>query len=693
MNRPARLHALLSGLLLASPLSAQQVVPLDTSRWACSFCVWPLGWRGNFDIGPGWVSDEALKFADNRGLDEAGAWLSMHGQARYLDEAGRFLDLWWTEPALDARRIALRGGQQGAHTVQLGWTEIPHYTGQGARSPFLGVGSGELSLPAGWQSADTTAGLGSLDSALRPVALGLQRRNLDLGVRGRTASPWRWRVDAQRSEREGTRAFGAGQFTFNTSHLPAPVDHRTDRVELGVDYLGERGHFNAGLGGSWFDNGQQSLGWDNPFTPIAGAEHLRAALEPANRAWTLRMAGAWRARPELRLSGQAGIGEARQDETFLPYSSNPEFEEQPLPRPSLAGKVEALSLNAAGQVDWRLARGIDLTARWRFEDRDNRTPVTEWFPVITDVYQRDATLNRPYSFQREQLGLQGRYRAGTGWRLGVGLDRKSIERSLQSVHRSSEDTAWVEAALGRWAALDLRLRLEAADRDTSPYQPFVDPGLPGNPLMRKFNLAERERKQAVLDADWSLAQGWSLNASARWSDEDYRRSPLGLQSSSTRGLNFGINQARHQGLAWLAWVGFEQIEALIAGQENFMLDWRALSEDEFITWGLGATLPLGRHWQARLDGFEARSQGEIDTAGDPFPALDTRLRNLALRLHYDNGRPWAWQLVLEHERYDSEDWQQDGLAPDSIAAVLTMGVDSPDYSVSVVRVMGSYRFQ
>jgi hypothetical protein len=202
----------------------------------------------------------------------------------------------------------------------------------------------------------------------------------------------------------------------------------------------------------------------------------------------------------------------------------------------------------------------------------------------------------------------------------------------------------------------------------------------------------QQRQQLVLDVDWSLARAWSLNASARWSDDDYRRSPLGLQSSSTSAFNIGVIRAEEQGLSWQAWVGLEQIEALIAGQQNFMLDWSSYSEDEFITWGLDASLPLGNHWQVRLDGFEARSKGLIDTAGDPFPPLDTQLRNLSAGLEYDDGRPWAWKLLLQHERYDSEDWQQDGLAPDSIAAVLTLGLDSPDYAVTVVRVMGSYRF-
>ena len=51
-----------------------------------------------------------------------------------------------------------------------------------------------------------------------------------------------------------------------------------------------------------------------------------------------------------------------------------------------------------------------------------------------------------------------------------------------------------------------------------------------------------------------------------------------------------------------------------------------------------------------------------------------------------------WKLLAEHERYTSQDWQLDGIGVAGIEAVLGMGLVSPDYDVTVVRILASYRF-
>ena len=48
--------------------------------------------------------------------------------------------------------------------------------------------------------------------------------------------------------------------------------------------------------------------------------------------------------------------------------------------------------------------------------------------------------------------------------------------------------------------------------------------------------------------------------------------------------------------------------------------------------------------------------------------------------------------LVEREEYDSRDWALDGIDPDGIAAILSFGALSPDYSVTVVRAQASYRF-
>ena len=77
---------------------------------------------------------------------------------------------------------------------------------------------------------------------------------------------------------------------------------------------------------------------------------------------------------------------------------------------------------------------------------------------------------------------------------------------------------------------------------------------------------------------------------------------------------------------------------------------------------------------------------------DPFPALKSDLQNARFSGSYAVNVQWAMKFYVEHEKYDSEDWYVDGLGPDGLLPVLTLGAVSPNYSVTVLRVLASYKF-
>ena len=94
--------------------------------------------------------------------------------------------------------------------------------------------------------------------------------------------------------------------------------------------------------------------------------------------------------------------------------------------------------------------------------------------------------------------------------------------------------------------------------------------------------------------------------------------------------------------------------------------------------------------------LSANSKGVVSTDSGlgegPFPTLETDLRNARFHISYLAGDHWGWKLFAEHETYESEDWYVDDLGPDGISNILTMGPISPDYDVTVVRLMATYRF-
>lgn len=706
MISPDTMKAFMALLFLVAPghdvRADEPVTAVDTSRWNCNFCLYPWGWHGSLDVGPGNVSDSSPKFGDYRGLEEEGGFGSIDGDLHYLNGDGVYFDLYARNLGLDSRQLEMRGGRQGRYEIHLSLNEIPRFLGNGTATPYTGAGTETLALPANWQAATTTGGMTALASALSPVPLSTSRKTLDTGVTVRLASNWSYEVDIERSSKEGTRPFGSGVFTIHSSHLPAPVDYTTDRISMSLAYTGKSGQLRAGIEGSWFENGASSLTWENPFTPIPGTETLRAALEPDNDFYQFSLNGAWAPSPRIRLSGRAAVGRMKQDDLFQPYSSNPEFSELPLPRRSLGGKIDTATLNLAGKLNARLARKLDLVARVKLNERDNRTAVDLFTPVITDLVTRPETPNRPYSFDRLEYSLEMRYRVSSAVRLRAGASQREIDRTLQSVEETDETTLWGEASFSPWSSAQFRVRLEKADRDISPYETIIDPGLVEQALMRKFNLADRDRDRVLVELELAPTDRLSISLSYYRANDDYDKSILGLHSSVDRNYSIDAAYAVSRKMSLYAFFSRDEIDADLSGAKSpVALPWNSITRDRFNTLGAGLTSRINDKLDLSLDYVLSESDGDIttrsggtdsDSGEAPFPTLTTDLRNLRLLLDYRVSDHWNWKLLAEHEKYDSADWSIDGLGVDGISKILTMGGTSPDYNVTVLRLLASYRF-
>ena len=680
-----------------APADETPVGEIDTSRWLCSLCIYPLGWFGTLDFGPGYVGDSSLKFGDYRGLEEKGLFLSLDGNTHYRDNDGRYFDLYARNLAIDSRQLELRGGRQGRLELRLGYREIPKYRGFGTQTPFLGVGSGELTLPADWVRAPMTAGMSSLDQSLHDTPLKTSRKTLDAGLTLKFAVKWSYRLDFEHQKKEGTRPFGAGLFTINTTQFPAPVDFTTNQFDMALEYAGERSKLSLGFTGSAFDNGTSAVTWSNPFLSGPGTESFRADLAPDNEYYQFNLTGAFAPTPRLRVSGRAAIGRMKQDDPLLPYSINPLYSDWPLPRASLDGKIDTSTLNLAGKLTARLARRLNLVARIKRDERDNKTAVDLWTPVITDLVPKPERPNRPFSFKHDKYELELRWRARNRIRLTGGIRQNNIERSLQSVEETRERTYWGELKLNPWAVAQLRVKLETSDRDASPYTLLDDGGPIENPLMRKFHLAERDRNGAIIELDLSPLERLGISLSYFSAEDEYSTSVVGLQESEEQTLSLDLNYAINSKMSIYAFYNQQDIDSELSSVEgNTGLPWNSTTDDSITTLGVGFNGKISEKVSFGFDWVSSDATGRVLTetgrGEDPFPVLRSDLRNARVHLSYVLSDQWGMKIYAEHEKYDSKDWYIDELGPDGLMAVLTLGGVSPDYSVTVLRVLASYKF-
>jgi len=692
------LPAFLPVLLLSIQSPSLEAAETESSpAHPCKQCIKYTGWRGELDFGLGYVSDDSLRFGDYRGLEEEGFYAAVDGDVHFRDLSGRYFDLYARDLGYDSRQLDMRGGKQGLYELRFGWQEIPKFRGYGTQTPFLGVGSEYLTLPENWVRANTTSGMTELANSLAFDPLKTQRKTFDLGLTAQFFGNWSYRVDFQRQEKKGTRSQGAGDFFSNSSILPAPVDFTTNQFDMGLTWAGKRGQVNLGFIGSVFDNGNTSLTWDNPFSSKPQLDTFRLALEPDNDYYQFNLSGAFAVSPRVRLSGKAAVGELSQNDPFMPYSINPDFSDLVLPRTSLNGKVDTSTFNLVGKLSARLNSRLSFTARAKLDERDNKTPVETYTPVITDLTVSSDRINRPYSYERQQYSADLRFRATRNLRLSGGARQENMDRTLQAVKSTEETTWWGEARMTAGYSSQLRFKLESSDRSNSDYNSLDDGGPVDHPLMRKFYMADRDRKRALIEFDFAPLEALGINLSYAHANSDYKESALGLQESEEQSYSINFNYAVGRKLNFYAFLSRDDIDAdMLNAEKTGAMPWRAETRDRINTAGLGLSARINEKSSIGLDLISSESKGNISVqttaAEDPFDPLRTDLKNA--RLHFDReiNEHWGYKLYAEYEKYSARDWAIDGLGVDGFGSVLTMGEQSPEYKTWYFRVQASYRF-
>ena len=688
------ISVLIPALLFVAQSQSLQAQDTEPKIYSCKQCVKYTGWRGFLDFGLDYVTDDSLRFGDYRGLEEDGFTASIGGDIHYRDLTGRYFDLFARDLALDSRILEMRGGKTDKYELRFGWQGIPRYLGYGAQTPFLDVGTDVLSLPSDWVFASTTDQMTALQSSLAAAELKTERKILDAGGTIKVGGNWSYRLDYQRQQKEGTRTMGGG--LFNSTLLPAPVKYTTDIVDMAVSFAGKRGQFQLAYLTSQFENKYTSLTWRNPFSSRPENYILQSALEPDNEFYQLSVSGAFAITPRIRLSGQASMGEMKQNDPFLAYTTNPDYSDLMLPRESLNGKVDVSTYNLTGKLFARLNNRLSFTARGKIDDRDNKTPVDLFTPVKLDILPGDARYNRPYSYQREQYSADLRLRAHRSVRVSVGAAQNNLDRTLQAVEESEEITYWGDVKVNPTYTTQLRFKVESASRDVSDYLQPDDGGPVDHPLLRKFNQADRERDRVVIEFDFMPVESLGLNLSYFQAEADYTESQLGLQSSVEDSYTVNLNYALGNKFNFYAFITRDDIDADLLGSAGSSNPWRALTSDEIATDGFGISTNLGEKSKFGFDFVKSDARGDISVQTsneeDPFPPLRTKLTNAKLYFDHQVGEHWAYKLYAEYEKFSANDWATDGLGVDGIGSILTMGEESPKYEVWYFRVLASYRF-
>ena len=396
--------------------------------------------------------------------------------------------------------------------------------------------------------------------------------------------------------------------------------------------------------------------------------------------------GSYHFSKDTRATVAFALGRMTQNADYLPYTVNAILSPPPLPRSSLDGEVNTfnstLRLNSRWNEDW------NYSVQYRHNEQANETPRATYNYVFADfVSTAVPRANFPYSFREKELSLKGRYRIDTQRHVNLDYEHAMNDRTYQEVESSDEDTF---SAMYRSEAneqLQWFLRLKTSNRE-GDYMPVAEILPPENTLLRKYNLANRKRNSAGVSLSYSLSEALQLNAYGDYANDDYSESDIGLQESSqstySLELQYRVSEALNINIDYSA----TNIESAQAGTT-----WSADNKDRMNVVHGGANYELKKYkLLLGADITFANAVGDITVStGDGFPSLKSTRKTVTLFADYSLNDHSVVHAFFGYEDYDEENWAINGVAPNTLDNVLTLGEVSPSYSIGIFAI--SYKMQ
>jgi hypothetical protein len=249
----------------------------------------------------------------------------------------------------------------------------------------------------------------------------------------------------------------------------------------------------------------------------------------------------------------------------------------------------------------------------------------------------------------------------------------------------------------RWDWIDASANYARSRRDGTPYT-AVPQIVPENPVLRKYNMADRERDLLGVRVAATPWDAITVGLDYSITKDDYAQSLVGLTYGRQNTLGADLSARVGQDTSVHVYYSREEITSRQAGAQSFTNppDWSAENVDTIQTAGIGlkhALIPETVDVGADLT--SSRSIGDIKvsvTSSEAFPRIKSDLDSLKLYATYKLKTDLTIKASLWHERYSSQNWAIDGVGPSTIPNVLTLGETSPEYKVNVVSVSLRYRF-
>jgi len=694
------LPILISPNLLAMDYPDAEQIKSISANWVCQWCPYQDQGEsaGSVSVGAGYVSNDSYKHGDYTGLDEQGLYAIANAQYTSRSSQGNVIRAQADNLGLDSRSVKIEGGQAGSLYGKFNYKQLPKLNSDTARTPYSG--DSNFSLPSGWVTGADTQNMPQLAAAMHNQDIDTQRDIISVQGEYRQSPALSYQFAFERNSKQGKRtaglAIGTSFGSAKSVILAIPVDYVTNLGEAKINYQQSSWQVALAYQFSDFNNGNHAVQWQNAFDTAGVTPQGQASLEPDNNMQKLALQASYQFSPWTYSSALLAVGRMEQNDSFLPYTVNTTLSPAALPADSLNGKIN--TIDAAINFYSRINARFQVSANYRQNELNNNTDRYTFSYVTADTPPPPSVTPRanfPYSFRKQQLQLQGQFQLSQQ-EFSVGTQSTIFDRTYQEVDTTTENALRASYSNSQFTDLEAKITGEHSQRDASRYTVVSEIQPPENPLLYKYNMADRKRDKLGVSLNYVPAQsplelGFIIDAAK----DDYNKSELGLLESIEKNYSVTVGYTFSPALQTTVDYTLTTIESTQDGRQSFSsATWQAKNNDHIDA----LHLALHYQWIPKLLKFAveyeyAKSMGDtnVSTAAD-FPQLRTERQTILLSGEYQINDKSTLTAFYRFEHYDESDWATDNVYADTIPNVLSLGEITPSYNIGVIGAAVRYLF-
>ncbi|MFA6268167.1 MAG: MtrB/PioB family decaheme-associated outer membrane protein, partial [Pseudolabrys sp.] len=527
------------------------------------------------------VSESSAKFGEYNGLNENAALIgnfSVRGGDAYLGDAGR--SRWGvhgSDLGTTSRELGVTIENQGSWYLNFGYDQLRHNITDTYQTPQQGsMGGNTFTLPAdfGVFNAAAAPSARTLNAtqlgAFHTEEVSSTRKNSSLAAGVHLTPHLNLKFDFNNLVQDGAKLIGAGALgnitvptTATTWRAEAvailmnPTDYETNTFNLGLNWVGDKGHLSGSYHASIFKDSYDRLSYQNPMMSAAAAppagtyQTTTLSTAPDNQLHQLQLSGGYAFTPATKLTGGLSYGRTTQNDNFLTGMPEIGFS----PASSLNGKV--ITKHADVKLVNQAARNLALSAALKYNERDNRTPSNIYSYLALNNATMDRAANAPYSNKKTELELAGDLRFGGGQSIKLAYDFEKTSRWCNNYALATDcvvatDNTENKLGLTYRTKLGEAMRMNVGyafakrtgDYDHNAITPLG--GLDAGSLVAVnaqdypgyYAVTYSERKRHLLKAglNWQASERLDFGLDGRYADDEYDAT-LGVQNGQTASIN------------------------------------------------------------------------------------------------------------------------------------------------------------